>query len=246
MSDMTGPNGASDPGPAPGGSMRRRDFLATAAAAGAVAWTAPLILSQPAYAADGGGGTPQCRPTIQPRCLVHDCDQGSKHFPGFTVDVSNCLCPPRTQRPVTCIKITNIGGNCSPDVTAYGNATDCSPRQSSHHTGAPDDILSTGDWECFRPQFPVFFGRRRSGMGAIPNLPSCTLTFRLGVWAGLCPDRDSSDDAFTCRTYDVTIQWDSSGDGTATCTFTPAAPANSLCTNMPADQPPAGCLPCTP
>ena len=225
------------------GPQGRRDFLTKAAAAGAIAWAAPLILSRPAYALDGGGGTPNCRPTIAFQCLVHSCDQGSKFFPGFNAVVSNCPCSHTTppQRPLSCIKITNVSTCDGKVIVAYGNGTDCRPLQQ--HPGQPDVILNTGNWVCFDPTQPVFFGLPRSGGGAIPNLSNCTFTFRVGVWAGSCPDRDSTDDAFICQTYDVTVVWNSSGTGSASCTFTPASAANSLCTNVPPDTSPCGTCP---
>lgn len=44
----------------------RRAALAKAAAAGAVAWTTPLVLSRSAHAADTGTCTPRCTPTGRP------------------------------------------------------------------------------------------------------------------------------------------------------------------------------------
>ena len=226
-------------------SMKRRDFLTKAAAAGAIAWTAPVILSRPAFAADGGGGTPNCRPTVGISCLSYFCAQGNKFFPGFNATTSSCPCshtvPP--QRPLACIKITNVSQCDGKNIFAYGNGTDCSPLQG--HPTVPDVHLSTGNWECFDPTQPVFWGLARSGNGAIPNLASCTFTFRLGIWAGSCPDRDSTDDAFTCQTFDVSITWNSATNTVTNCQITPAAPANSLCTTVPADSPPC-CPPVKP
>jgi hypothetical protein len=222
-------------------SIRRRDFLTKAAAAGTIAWATPMILSQPAYAADGGGGTPGCRPTFTLACLVHSCDQGSKMFPGFSVTTTPCPCANPSKQPTTCIKITNITqcGNQVP--TAYGNGTDCSPLQG--HPNQPDVILSTGNWVCFDPADPVFFGNARNGNGAINNLANCTFTFRVGIWAGNCPDRTNPTEAFTCQTFNVTVVWSGAGTGSATCTFTAAPAAQSLCTNVPANVSPCGTCP---
>ena len=237
MSDTTGPNAASNP-TQPGASWRRREFLTAAAATGAVVWTTPMILSRPAYAADGGGGTPTCRPTFTLECVVYDCQQGQKRMPGFRVVTSACPCSPTTppERPTTCIKITDLEATCTPDPVAFGSGTLCGPNSPV------DQTLSTGDWECFNAAFPVFFGRPRSG-GSIPEIPNnCTFTFKLGVWVGDCPDADSANDAFICRTYNVTIVWNQ-GSETADCTFTPAPEAESLCTNVPPDESPCGSCP---
>ncbi|MDQ1493029.1 MAG: hypothetical protein QOJ23_5543 [Actinomycetota bacterium] len=223
-----------------GSSLRRRDFLTKAAAAGAIAWAAPVILSRPAYAADGGGGTPNCRPTFTFTCDTVDCGQGGKTFAGFRVLSSTCPCSNPSQQPVTCIKITNLAGCNSNDITAYGNGTICSP--PNQHPTVPDKILSTGNWECFNAANPVFFGHARSGNGngSISNLGNgCTITFRLGVWVGSCPDRDSTNQAFVCQTFDVTLML--SSQNVVTCTFTPSSAANSLCTTTPPGTPPCTC-----
>lgn len=240
------------------GSLKRRDFLVKAAAAGAVAWTAPVILSRPAHAVDGGGGTPNCRPTFTLDCTTFNCMGGNKAFPGFTVSPNplTCPCADPPQPAVTCIKITPLPGNATftcdgNPVVAYGAGTICSP--PGQHPNDPDVILTTGNWECFDASGPVFFGRARSGggNGAIPNLASCTLEFRVAIWAGGCPDTDSEDDAFTCQTFIVRIAYNSSND-TVDCEpppaglgFTPAPVAQSLCTETPADLPPC-CPPVKP
>lgn len=221
----------------PLGSMRRRDFLTKAAAAGVLAWSAPVILSRPAHAQDGGGGTPNCRPTFTLQCVVYDCQQGGKMFPGITVTTSDCPCSPTTppQEPTTCIRIEDLAMSCTTDPVAYGNGTLCPPPGA----GGTDDVLSTGAWECFDPAFPVFFGRARAGGGSIPALPSdCTITFRMAVWAGGCPDADSPDEAFTCQTFNVTIVWDQGTKTVESCTIMPAPAAQSLCTTVPPDHPP--------
>src|SRR4051794_39720206 len=186
-------------------SMRRRDFLTKAAAAGAIAWATPVILSRPAYAADGGGGTPTCRPTFMFVCDTVDCGQGGKTFAGFQVATANCPCGDH-RAPVTCIKITNLAGCNANDITAYGNGTICSP--PNQHPTVPDKILSTGNWECFSSGNFIFFGHARSGNGngSISNLGNgCTITFRVGVWVGSCPDRANPTEAFTCMTFDATL-----------------------------------------
>jgi hypothetical protein len=235
----------------PLGSLRRREFLTKAAAAGVVVWSAPVILSRPAHAVDGGGGTPKCRPTFTLSCVMHNCQQGQKAFPGFTVSGATCPCADPPQRPITCIRITPLPGNpgftCGGDpVVAYGAGTICGPLQD--HPNEPDVLLNTGNWECFDASGPIFFGRDRAGGGAIPNLPSCTLEFRVAIWAGSCPDGDSDDDAFTCQTFIVRIDYNSSND-TVNCAapfgFTPAPADQSLCTETPEDLPPC-CPPVRP
>lgn len=221
-----------------GSSMRRRDFLTKAAAAGAIAWSAPVILSRPAYAADGGGGTPNCRPTFTFQCVVYDCQQGGKMFPGFRVLTTPCPCSSTTPpaQPTTCVKITNLSATCTTDPVAYGNGTLCAPNST------PDVILSTGNWTCFNAAMPIFFARPRAG--SIPALPSdCTFTFLIGVWAGNCPDRANPTEAFTCQTYTATIVWNQGTKTISSCSFTPAPASQSLCTNVPANQSPCGTCP---
>jgi hypothetical protein len=252
------------------GSMQRREFLTKAAAVGAIAWVAPVILSRPAWAVDGGGGTLHCRPAFKLECTLVSCGQGNKQFPGFKVSPSplNCPCsntmPP--QRAVTCIKILPKEGQttfmCGTDtVVAYGSGTDCHPLQSQQHNQNPDVILNTGSWECFDSTEPVFFGKVRSAGGAISNLESCDLEFRVAVWAGKCPDGTSADDAFVCQTFNAKICYDSAGTSRVSCSptsppappgflcpgggFTPATTTQSLCTETPADQPPC-CPPIKP
>lgn len=223
MDDVNDMDHSTGPVEQPLGSLRRREFLTKAAAAGVVAWSAPVILSRPAYAQEGGGGTPSCRPTIAVQCVTYDCNFANRVFPGITVVASDCPCSDVTQSPTTCIIISNLASSCG--VIAYGNGTTCGPNSP------PDVILSTGSWVCFDPDFPVFFGPPRAGNGAVPEINSnCTITFRLGIWAGDCPDADSPDEAHNCQTYDVTIVWNNSTE-TANCTFVPAAPGDTLCTS---------------
>lgn len=213
------------------GSLGRRDFLTKAAVAGALAWTAPMILSRPAHAA-AAGGTPKCRPTIGLECETVPCNAGpgggQKHFPGFRANIGPCGCPPNNQVPVTCIIITNITSDCGAVVT-YGGGTLCKPNPPTD-----DIILSTGTWQCLDPTEPFFFGQPRSGggQGAIPEIPNdCMISFKVGVWAGQCPDSDSPDDAFTCQTFDVSFTWDQQQEKADPCTITPD-PANTHCAGV--------------
>src|SRR5687768_12278760 len=94
-----------------GSSLRRREFLTKAAAAGVITWATPVILSRAASAADGGGGTPGCRPTFTFECDEYDCGGGQKAFPGFRI-ITSCRCshpgPGCQSTPTTCIRITCI------------------------------------------------------------------------------------------------------------------------------------------
>src|SRR5437763_11633945 len=92
-----------------GSSMRRRDFLTKAAAAGAIAWAAPVILSRPAYAVEGGEGTAKCRPTVKVCCTRYFCPgmgNNGSYFPGLSVVVSNCGCSASCAS--ACVRIVNI------------------------------------------------------------------------------------------------------------------------------------------
>jgi len=196
-------------------SMKRRDFLTKAAAAGAITWATPVILSRAAYADEVRGGTPKCRPTIQHGCTLVTCDQGQKNFPGFTF-TTNPTCPCNgSAAPITCIKITNVSKCGNMTLVAYGNGTDCSP-------GGATNVLTnaTGSWVCFDSTQPVFFGPARNGMGAINNLSTCTFTFDVSVWAG-CPNRfHPGTFDFDCQTWHVSISYTSGSNASATCTFT--------------------------
>jgi len=243
------------------GPQGRRAFLTKAVAVGVVAWSAPVILSRPAYALDGGGGTPNCQPKFTLQCTLYSCLQGNKQFPGFTISPTPLTCPcshtTPPQNAAMCVKITPAPGDtaftCGTDtVVAYGAGTNCGPGNQ-----ATDIILNTGNWECVSAaSLPIFFGKARSGggNGAISNLASCTLHFRVAIWAGNCPDRHSQTEAFTCQTFIVTICYDSSGTSSVTCTptascpaggFAPASAANSLCTTTPPSSPPC-CPPVKP
>jgi len=219
-------------------SMKRRDFLTKAAAAGAITWATPMILSRAAYADDGGGGTARCRPSITVVCnnVTQDCGQGNKTFRGFKV-TTHCGC---SGTPKTCIKITGIQMCNNKTVVAYGNGTMCSPLQPRNGQ-PPDTILSTGGWVCFDSTQTVFLGVLRSGNGAISDTGGCGFTFTLGVWAGNCPDKASpsgANGAFNCQTFQVTMNADGS------CSVQTAAQAGvpSLC---PGSNPPSS-PPCCP
>jgi hypothetical protein len=208
----------------PRASLGRRDFLTKAAAAGAVAWTAPMILSRPAHA-QVIGGTPGCSPLITTTCVTHDCGQGQKCFPGIRIQIGPCRCNPGT--PVACVRITDL----DPEFVAYGDQATCDP------PAVAGEVLSTGDWECIDSDETVFFGRPRSGNGngAIPELGDGTvITFRMAIWAGNCSD-ETGDPAFECRTIDVSMTWQQELGtcGMASpCTITEADPGDSLC-NLP-------------
>lgn len=209
----------------------RRDLLKKGAVAGAVVWTTPLVLSTAASAAEGGGGTAKCRPSITINCARMYCEQGGKWFPAIDILTSPCGCSENDQEPIVCVRFTNITSNLPGGgaVVAYGPETICGPKQSQDGN---DQILSTGNWECINPDELVYFGKPRSGNGAISDMGTGTIfNFRLGVWAGGCPDQDSTDDAYNCQTWNAQILWNN-GTNTATCTLTAAPPAQSLCSDQ--------------
>jgi hypothetical protein len=211
------------------GPQGRRAFLTKAAAAGAIAWATPVILSRPAWAVEGGGGTRKCRPTITVTCSEKSCQQGGKHFPGFTVTVGNCPCSTATKQPATCIQVTGLNApgssTCTDVLQAYAATTQCEPNPP-----VTDAFFPVGTWKCATtPTQSVFFGKARSGNGAISNLSSCVFSFTLGVWAGKCPDATGVEHAYNCQTYKITIDWDSAADVIRSCTIQSTTP--SLCTS---------------
>ncbi len=80
------------------GSLERREFLTRAAAAGAIAWAAPVILSRPAFAVDAG--SPGCA-TVSVDCAAAAvCPEppggpgnNDDIFPSFVISVT-CNCAP--------------------------------------------------------------------------------------------------------------------------------------------------------
>lgn len=199
VDDVNEMNDATDAVEQPLGSLRRREFLTKAAATGAIVWATPMILSRPAHAQEGGGGTPECQPEIRLTCVTHDCGQGNKCFPGVRIEILDTTCPCSTGTVTACVLITGL----TPGIVAYGDQATCDP------PAAPNEVLSTGDWECIDMDETVFFGRPRSGggNGAIPELSDGTvITFTMAVWAGGCTDT-SGDPAFECRTVDVSMVW---------------------------------------
>src|SRR5437763_3117212 len=216
-----------------GSSMRRRDFLTKAAAAGAIAWAAPVILSRPAYAVEGGEGTPKCRPTVKVCCTRYFCPgmgttQG-KYFPGLSVVVSNCPCSSGTCS-TACVKIVNITSSSGASVAAYGPGTTCGPLSG----GGTDvgSVFSNGDWHCLTSSMStIFFGKTRNGNGAIGDIGSDTITFDMAVWAS-CPDRSPQNGpASACTTHRYTVALSNTPSAnTPVCTCdNPVGPAASLC-----------------
>ena len=224
-------------------SMRRRDFLTKAAAAGAIAWAAPVILSRPAYAVEGGEGTPKCRPTVKVCCTRYFCEQGSKYFPGISVVASNCPCSSSTCA-TTCVKIVNVTSSSGASVTAYGPGTTCGPL-SGGGTDV-DNVFSDGDWHCLTASAStIFFGKTRQGNGAIGDIGSDTICFDMAVWAS-CPDRTPQNGpAYTCTThrYCVTLV-NMPVANTPSCTCdNPSGPAASLCDGTNFSPCPSTCAP---
>jgi hypothetical protein len=218
-------------------SMGRRDFLTKAAAAGAIAWATPVILSHAAHAAPPGG-TPKCRPTIStPTCqLLLNCPAAGnldvRDFPGFNVPISACPC---SGTPTTCIRIRNLSSCGGTTLFAYRGMSDC-------NDGSASDFLPLNSWQCLPGGSPaVWFGPERLSNGRVPVLTnSCTITFDLDVWSS-CPDRTPADGpAFVCRTFSVaSIGWSGGASGTITnCDFPDGGSA--ICSTL-ADPPPAPC-----
>lgn len=209
-------------------SMRRREFLTKAAAAGAVAWAAPVILSRPAYGVEGGEGTPKCRPTVKVCCTRYFCEQGGKYFPGIAVTVGDCPCAPGTC-PTVCVRIVNVTHTAGSGVTivAYGPGTTCGPLQQ----GGSDvgNMFSDGAWHCLPSSgSTIFFGKERVGRGAIGDIGSATVCFDMAVWAG-CPDRSPQDGpAYTCETHRYCVGLGPGNTPRCTCD-NPSGPAASLC-----------------
>jgi len=223
-----------------GSSMKRRDFLTKAAAAGAIAWSAPVILSRAAYAVEGGEGTPKCRPTVKVCCTRYFCNQGNKYFPGLAVVVSNCPCFPGTCS-TTCVKIVNITSSSGASVQAYGPGTTCGPLSG----GATDvgNIFSDGDWHCLTASSStIFFGKTRQGNGAIGDIGSDTITFDMAVWAS-CPDRTPQNGpAYTCTTHRYSVMLGTGNTPVCHCD-TPSGPAASLCDGTNFSPCPSTCGP---
>ncbi len=209
-------------------SMQRRDFLTKAAAAGAIAWSAPVILSRAAYAVEGGEGTPKCRPTVKVCCTRYFCSQGNKYFPGIAVTSSNCPCSTTTCATV-CVKIVNITHTAGAGVTvvAYGPGTTCGPLSG----GGTDvgNIFSDGNWHCLPANgSTIFFGKQRVSNGAIGDIGSATVCFDMAVWAS-CPDRSPQDGpAYTCTTHRYCVGLGTQNMPSCTCD-NPTGPAASLC-----------------
>lgn len=232
-------------------SMRRRDFLTKAAAAGAIAWSAPVILSRPAWAVEVGG-SPKCRPmiTVGP-CVITNCPaQGNttRNFPGIRIKTTNCGCnvPGGPTVPIVCATVRNMTAS-EADVVAYGPLTDCHPLNNQ---GGFDDIFfpttPANQWRCLAnsstPQgATIFFGKKRQSGGAVAQLGNgATVTFDLGVWAGGCPNEVGGGTAHTCVTYLGLQVTYNKGSGntpdTATCSqvghpFPTEDPNDSFCTS---------------
>jgi hypothetical protein len=226
-------------------SMRRRDFLTKAAAAGAITWVTPVILSRAAHADVIGGGTANCRPEFHLECVVFECPgQSSMAFPGIKVvgtgmgGALECPCQSRCSGPPQgCIRITNLS-NCGSgaNLQAYpGGLTSCK-------SGTPKPSQSTGCWTTLDASQGFFFGPPPNGdplTGNINSLgSSCCVRFRVGVWVGNCCD-NTGRTAFTCKTFDVVLDWNQNtssvicdGSTTVNCGttgFTSTSSADSLC-----------------
>ena len=211
MDDMNDMNESMDTVEEPLGSLRRREFLTKAAAAGAIAWAAPVILSRPAYAVEGVEGTPGCEPTVRVCCTRYFCQgQGggqSNYFPGVAVVVSGCPCGGGTCAKA-CVRIARVTSSSGAKVSAYGPGTTCGPLpQGGNDVG---NIFSDGAWHCLTSATStIFFGKERGGgqgKGAIGNIGSDTISFDMAVWAS-CPDRGPQNGpTTTCTTHRYTVE----------------------------------------
>jgi hypothetical protein len=247
MSDMDDTNEPTDATEHWLGPQGRRAFLTKAAAAGAIAWAAPVILSRAAYAVEGGEGTPKCRPTIKVCCTRYFCvGQGggqSKYFPGLSVVASNCPCSSGTCASA-CVKIVNITSSSGASVSAYGPGTTCGPlSQGGSDVG---NVFSDGSWHCLTAAMStIFFGKTRQGNGAIGDIGSDTITFDMAVWAS-CPDRTPQNGpASTCTTHRYSVMLGNGNTPVCHCD-TPTPPAVSLCgganfSPCPSCGPESGC-----
>lgn len=227
------------------GSMRRREFLTKAAAAGAVAWATPVVLSRPAFGVEGGeAGTPRCMPKVTVCCTRYFCGQGDKYFPGIAITVSECPCSPGTCASA-CVLITNV----TPGYVAYGPGTNCFPLGPNQ--GGVDVIFSTNPptWMCLTSSTStIFFGPPRSGGGAIPDFesgPGDEVCFDMAVWAS-CPDTTPPvTPLYTCETHRYCLRLIDGNTPECTCD-NPAGPAASLCGGLgfspcPTCGPQSGC-----
>jgi hypothetical protein len=219
-------------------SMKRRDFLTKAAAAGAITWATPVILSRAAYAVEGGEGTPNCRPTVKVCCTRYFCNQGSKYFPGVALAVSNCPCSSATCS-TACVKIVNITNTGGFSIAAYGPGTTCGPLSG----GGTDvgNVFSDGNWHCLTTSMStIFFGKVRGGNGAIGDIGSASVSFDLAVWAS-CPDRTPGNGpASTCTTHRYTVMLGTGNTPVCHCD-NPTGPAASLCDGTGFSPCPSGC-----
>ena len=211
------------------GSVDRRDFLIKAAAAGAVAWAAPVILSRPAWAQDSSAGSPACQPEIELDCTSEGCNHGQKEMAGVTIDIGNCVCGGTV---AACAIITNVTSTPSYNLAVYQGPVDCRPNR-------PDTLIDQDDWECLDPSATTswLIGRARGSdpgdPGAIPEMADGTVvTFTIGVWAGGCFDNGSTA-TYRCVTRDVSMTYDHVGNDRVVinCNTTTASVNFDFCTD---------------
>ncbi len=239
-------------------SLKRRDFLTKAAAAGAITWVTPVILSTAAHADVIGGGTATCRPNFNLSCVVFACPgQSSMAFPGIKVVgtgpngslVCPCTRPGCSGPPAACIKITNVVTSPSQVVRFYlGGVADC--KSGTNKPFVNIGTSTTACWTSLDASQGIFVGTPPNGNNCTGNLnsfgSSFCVSFRVAVWVGNCCDLHGRP-AFTCKTFDVVLGWNQS-TSTVTCDgspsacgttgFTSTSSANSLCpTTNPASAP---------
>lgn len=135
--------------------MNRRSALKKAAAAGAVVWTAPLLLSEPALAA-GTTCTPKCKPggfTALQGTVDGFCPSPGNKAARVSLRVAGtgATCPCLTNgvaiAPTTCIKLTDIWrkDGTGQDVTV-ATTTPAAGYTQGFYVAKPGGSLGQGLW----------------------------------------------------------------------------------------------------
>jgi hypothetical protein len=197
------------------GKMERREFLTKAAAAGAITWAAPVILSRPASAAVG---SPGCA-TISVDCARFTCPGPESHagtYPGFTITV-NCSCSPGGGpiSPPWCVTFSDNGNSPIRPFTVSGNC--------------PDTQLDEAD-DNPPAKYCVTTGNSRSfimGQGGGNPLPNCN-QYPIVVDIGVRVTCGTGQNAVShCQTFRV--RWECNQDtGALTCSK-PPFPGQDFC-----------------
>jgi hypothetical protein len=194
-----------DPMHGTGKEFSRRNMIKGSVAAGALAWSAPMILSRSAAQAQVVGGSPVCpAPTVSVECgvILNLGLLGAIAVEGLQIDVGDCLCTPGVD-PTVCVTIVAeagsdpftplvVVGGAVVGVLPLGVATCLAADASLVFAPAvdlpddPDDILD------FLLEL----------LGGLLGGDDLTFSFRIGVSAS-CPDGDEF--VTTCVTFGATI-----------------------------------------